>query len=712
MSCICNNHLKKNINNNDHMLNKNISNNSYPGGIKVGDMWQDVSYSSSNQFIDGILWGAKWTNLPNDEITWTINYGNAGKNSVVIDGNNVNLIDPTSDVIDHVQTCMDDLEKIIGLSISKVDDINDAILSFNFVNNSFVSWLGIAIPPVPSNDPYYNSEKNFTSLTDSFYCSGNIYIAYDTSMNFQKGSYNYITIVHELGHALGLAHPHDTGGNSIIFDGVTSPFNDFGDYNANLQPLTIMTYNDTQSPYVPNTQSTSGFLGTFGPIDLVALQFMYGPNSTYNNLNTTYTFANNAQNKFWETIWDSGGINTIDASNSIVDVIIDLNDATINDNTNLAGVSLSYNLYGGFTIAKGVNIQNIITGQGNDSIKGNELDNQFTYTQGNDSIDADSGYDTVIINNNRNIFNLSYDQSSNIVTLNDGTNTVILKNCEKISFNDQDVIISELNDTSININSFLTYGVVNINHKWKKVNLSKSFTNAIVIPSDPTFKGRQSVAIRLKNITSKSFLIKLQEPNYLDGSHANETVCYVVGEKGTWDINGTLFEFNTFNTNKLSSKGFKRINFNNSYSSKPSVFSQIQTFNGPDWVISRTKNINSSYFLYSMQEEEKINKGGHVNEKIGWFSISNSQFTNNGLKVISKTINNVNHNNKKINYSSSFSSTPFLITKLSSFNGADTANLRIIKNNKTRFVVKLQEEQSKDKELNHVRENISYFAIK
>ena len=113
-----------------------------------------------------------------------------------------------------------------------------------------------------------------------------------------------------------------------------------------------------------------------------------------------------------------------------------------------------------------------------------------------------------------------------------------------------------------------------------------------------------------------------------------------------------------------------------------------------------------------MQEEEKINKGGHVNEKIGWFSISNSQFTNNGLKVISKTINNVNHNNKKINYSSSFSSTPFLITKLSSFNGADTANLRIIKNNKTRFVVKLQEEQSKDKELNHVRENISYFAIK
>ena len=141
-------------------------------------------------------------------------------------------------------------------------------------------------------------------------------------MNFQKGSYNYITIVHELGHAIGLAHPHDSGGNSGIYTGVYSTFGDFGDYDANLQPLTIMTYNDIRSPYVPNTMMNTGFLGTFGPIDIVALQFLYGK-KTEDNI---YIFPNSESQRYWETIYDPDGINTIDASKTNDHTIINLND--------------------------------------------------------------------------------------------------------------------------------------------------------------------------------------------------------------------------------------------------------------------------------------------------------------------------------------------------------------------------------------------------
>ena len=37
----------------------------------------------------------------------------------------------------------------------------------------------------------------------------------------EQGGYGFITMIHEVGHGLGLAHPHDRGGTSTVFPGVT-----------------------------------------------------------------------------------------------------------------------------------------------------------------------------------------------------------------------------------------------------------------------------------------------------------------------------------------------------------------------------------------------------------------------------------------------------------------------------------------------------------
>lgn len=712
MNCLCNNNLTKlredvNLEEQDTI--------SYPEGINtVGQLWKDVTYPINNNFIRGVMWGAKWNNLPNNELTWTINYGNSGKTSVDVWGqssNNVNLIIPTIAVRNAVQTCMDDLAKIINLNIRKVTDISEAILSFNFLDNSGgLGFLGVAIPPVPTNDPYYNIDKNYTSLVDSFFCSGNIYIGYNSSMNFEKGSYNYITLVHELGHAIGFAHPHDNGGNSEIFTGVSSAFGDFGTYNANLQPLTIMTYNDTQSPYVPNTSSSLGFLATFGPIDIVALQFMYGANPI--SINTTYTFPSTGINNFWETIWDNGGIDEIDASSSNVDITINLNDATIVNNTQLAGVSLSNNLFGGFTIANGTIIENVTTGIGNDNIIGNEVNNQITITQGGqDNIDGGLGFDTVIINNVINNFSINYNPISGTYDIDDGSNLVKLKNCEKIIFTD-----TSLNLTNtffdVSFNDILEYGRININHRWFKVNLNKTFIRPVIIASEPTFRGKQSAGVRIRNIQSNSFQIRLQEPRYLDGRHTNETITYIVGEAGNWKINDDLcIKIGSINTNKLSSRGFVNVFFDASFNEIPNVLTSTQTYNGGDWVITRTRNISKTAFQVCMQEVERKNRGRHVTEKIGFMGISKGNFEIDGIKIESNNLDGFTHRNKRINYVTNYNNTPFLITKLSSYRGRDTANTRVVANNKDYFIVKIHEEQSKDRETRHISETVSFLSL-
>ena len=38
----------------------------------------------------------------------------------------------------------------------------------------------------------------------------------DGGGGLERGGFGYVTIVHELGHGLGLAHPHDTGGGSTV----------------------------------------------------------------------------------------------------------------------------------------------------------------------------------------------------------------------------------------------------------------------------------------------------------------------------------------------------------------------------------------------------------------------------------------------------------------------------------------------------------------
>ena len=219
--------------------------------------------------------------------------------------------------------------------------------------------------------------------------------------------------------------------------------------------------------------------------------------------------------------------------------------------------------------------------------------------------------------------------------------------------------------------------------------------------------------MRLRNVGSSSFQIRLQEPNYKDGRHTNETLSYIVMEAGEWELSdGTRLSAGTTSSNKLSSAGFESLSFSNSFSSAPTVLSQVQTFAGADWVTTRTKAINAGGFQLTMQEEEKLNSGGHVTETIGWLAIDSGSATDGitGLQAAT-TGNSYTHTPKAVSYSSAFSSAPSLLAKLNSFDGADSANLRISSPSTSGFTARVHEEQSKDSELLHTTESLSYLAL-
>ena len=139
---------------------------------------------------------------------------------------------------------------------------------------------------------------------------------------------------------------------------------------------------------------------------------------------------------------------------------------------------------------------------------------------------------------------------------------------------------------------------------------------------------------------------------------------------------------------------------------------QVQSYNGADWVTTRTDSITGQSFDVAMQEEENLNGGGHATETIGWFAID-SGTANDGDTTLEGGItgNTFDHDSSAGSFNASFNGTPALIAKLGSYIGADPASLRTTEISTTGFKAFVAEEQSTDAELGHIAESINFLAL-
>ncbi|MEO0984976.1 MAG: malectin domain-containing carbohydrate-binding protein [Cyanobacteria bacterium J06639_14] len=257
------------------------------------------------------------------------------------------------------------------------------------------------------------------------------------------------------------------------------------------------------------------------------------------------------------------------------------------------------------------------------------------------------------------------------------------------------------------------YGSLNdLNNQWKTISLENTYTNPVVIVSDPTFKGSDPAAVRVRNVTSDSFEFRIQEPNYKDGWHTNESVSYLVMEAGDWMLaDGTHISAGTYDSNLLSSSGFETVDLTG-FDATPTVLSQVQTANGSDWVVTRSRGQSADGFQLTMQEEEALNNGSHLNETIGWLAIDSGVASDGDTLLQGGSTEQVYQNNPStVSFETDFNAAPSLIAKLSSFQGGDTANLRLDTITNSSFGVRVYEEQSLDNELNHVPESVSFLAL-
>lgn len=213
------------------------------------------------------------------------------------------------------------------------------------------------------------------------------------SIKVNYASYSMQTYLHEIGHALGLAHAGDYDSSDLGSSG--SDFERDALYQNDSWQTSVMSYfSNIENPY---TDADFGYVLTPMPADILAIQALYGTPVSANSGDTIYGYDQNLGG-YWDefdfsselvsmTIYDTDGEDILDLSKSYADQQIDLTPGAIFD----AG-----HLKGNFVISQDTIIEYAVGGYGNDTITGNLADNLVLGGQGNDKLFGNDGADILL----------------------------------------------------------------------------------------------------------------------------------------------------------------------------------------------------------------------------------------------------------------------------------------------------------------------------
>lgn len=294
------------------------------------------------------------------------------------------------------------LQQQTKLTFQEVNESSGVTGTMRFGNNTQTTSAGYAYMPNSTR-----SDKD----ADTWMASG-------ADKPVVIGDYTWQTLVHEIGHAIGLNHPGNyNAGESKNADAVGN----FLSVNEDAFFNSVMSYRQSN-------QDINAIW--FMPYDMLALRYLYGRND-YAVGNTTYSYSD-ATGAQITNIIDDGGVDTLNFSAVTTAVVVNL---TPGSYSSVGKLPSGGNALANLTTAWDAVIENVVGTALADTVLGNAAGNTFTGGGGDDTIDGAGGVDVAVLSGARAGYTLTLSGSNAIVAGgSDGTDT--LSGIERLHFAD------------------------------------------------------------------------------------------------------------------------------------------------------------------------------------------------------------------------------------------------------------------------------------